>query len=366
MYAFRILTTLLAAAGSTLRKNNGEQQQKTNDPIADWKPPSNNEIQQIRRLFVEPMKSLSSPIFFSTDSATGKRHQSLKYVQQSADNRPILFISNHQLVGIDSWLVVNELWEKSNIFVRAMTHPFISADVKNDGTDGAEGEGAFTLPGSQSLYKNFGCLPVSPRNYYKLMKYNQPTLLFPGGARESFHKVNEQYTLKGWSETSDFVRIAAKYNATIMPISSVGAAESAIFLDNLPFADTLNDALVKATPNGGAPYDARYDANKEPINFPLVLPKPTGPARHYFLFNKPINLENIDYKDKDECQQIYNTIQDTIKQGCNDLLEAKTKDPFDNPIRRIPYEQFWRKDAPTFSIDVLNNRKISKCDNHQG
>ena len=89
-------------------------------------------------------------------------------------------------------------------------------------------------------------------------------------------------------------------------------------------------------------------------HFPLVLPKPTGPARHYFLFNKAINLTNIDYKDKDECQQIYNTIQDTIKQGCNDLLRAKTKDLFENPIRRIPYEQFWKKQAPTFPIDVLN------------
>ena len=311
---------------------------KKYDPILDWNPPSHDEITETRKRFIDPMKSLTSAIFFSTDPS-GKRHESLKHVRQAA-NKPILFVSNHQLVGIDSWLVVNELWD-SGITVRAMTHPFLSNT--NNG---------FSLPGG-SLYQNFGCLPVSPRNFYKLMESNQPSLLFPGGARESFHKFNEQYTLTAWSEESDFVRTAAKFDATIFPFSSVGAAESAIFLDPLPFADTLNDALLRATAKHGAPFDARYDAGGELISFPLVVPKPL-PSRHYFLFDKPIDLSNVDHKDKHDCSKIYRGIQQTIKRGCNDLLHARKRDPFEDPWRRVAYEQLWRKQAPTFSLDLLN------------
>ena len=341
MHTLRLLFTLLA----------GTQNEVTNkkyNPIVDWEPPSQNEILQTRQRFIEPMKSLTSSIFFSTDADTGERHETLKYLSKDDDadhNKPILFVSNHQLVGIDSWLVVNEIWE-SGTYVRAMTHPFLS-NVDNE-------KGGFTLPGG-SFYKTFGCLPVSPRTFYKLMKSNQPTLLFPGGARESFHKANEQYTLTAWSEESDFVRTAAKFNATIIPFSSVGAAESAFFLDQLPFADAVMDAILQVTPKEQAPFNARYDATKrnKQISFPIVVPKPL-PSRHYFLFDKPIDLSNVDYNNKIECQEIYQNIKESIKQGCTDLIQAKNQDPYYDPLKRVAYEQLMRKQAPTFPINLLN------------
>ena len=249
-------TTPTSTRGNSNSNNNGKY-----DPILDWKPPSQEQIRQTRRQIIEPMKALTSPIFISTNPNTGQRHQSLKYVidaattttaqqQQHYERRsPILFVSNHQLLGFDSFLVVNELMEAcssndndNNMFVRPLTHPFLSTIIDNGGGskdgDSSSYDDDFTLPGGTFL-ETYGCLPATPKTFYNCMKYNQACLLFPGGAKESFHKSQEQYTLKAWSDTLDFVRIAAKYNATIIPFSSVGAAESAIFLDQIKVPSSL-------------------------------------------------------------------------------------------------------------------------------
>ena len=358
MYALsRILVTLFAVRNN----NNNNKNNNEYDPILDWKPPSQEEILPLRRRFIYPMKSLTSAIFFSTDQS-GKRHKTLKCLgcndtkskdesldenDDNLNNKPTLFVSNHQLVGIDSWLVVNELWE-SKIFVRAMIHPFLTNNNNNNNDEG------FSLPGG-SIYETFGCLPVSPKTYYQLMKGKQPSLLFPGGARESFHQSGEEYTLTAWSDESDFVRTAAKFNATIVPFSSVGAAESAYFLDQFPLAQSFHNAMLQLTPKERVPYNARYDAGGAHISFPLVFPKPL-PSRHYYLFDRPIDLSTVNHNDKTECQKIYQDIKVRIKQGCKDLLQAKQRDPYSDPLKRIPYEQLMQKQAPTFPIDLLNAR----------
>merc|ERR1711920_928285 len=77
----------------------------------------------------------------------------------------------------------------------------------------------------ENLFQKFGAVPVSPRNYYRLMQTGQTGLLFPGGVREVFHGKDEAYKLF-WPEKVDFVRTAARFNATIIPVSSVGMADS--------------------------------------------------------------------------------------------------------------------------------------------
>ena len=89
-------------------------------------------------------------------------------------------------------------------------------------------------------FQTFGAVMVTPKNFYRLMATGQTGLLFPGGVREVFHGKGEDYELF-WPEKVDFVRVAARFNATIIPISAVGAADSGtILLDaeellNLPF-----------------------------------------------------------------------------------------------------------------------------------
>lgn len=50
-------------------------------------------------------------------------------------------------------------------------------------------------------------------------------LLFPGGAREVNKRVGQEYQLF-WKETADFVRLAARCDAIIVPFAAVGADDA--------------------------------------------------------------------------------------------------------------------------------------------
>ena len=71
----------------------------------------------------------------------------------------------------------------------------------------------------------YGAVRVSAKNLYKLLQQGERVLLYPGGARESFKLKNEKYQLF-WPETSEFVRMAAKFGATIVTLAAVGVEES--------------------------------------------------------------------------------------------------------------------------------------------
>ena len=314
---------------------------KTYDAVLDWKPPSEQEIQQTQQLVMGPMKTLTSSVFYSTDR-DGRVHEGLSRLPPQPENRPMLFVSNHQLVGLDSWLVVNELLDQCNIFARALTHPFLYAN-EPDGT---------------SFLETYGCLPVSTRNFVRLLQTRQPVLLFPGGVKEAFVQQRQNaYDLTGWAETTDFVRAAAKYNATLVPFSSIGAAESALFWNELPgwkdVAPGVQDMLQRAA-GARAPTDARYNAvaRQKIIDFPLVFPKP-WPARHYFWFHDAVPLP-VDYRDRDACAAVYRNVKRQIQDGCTKLVRAAAQDPYRDAFRRVPYEQLTRRSAPSFAVDVLN------------
>ncbi|OMO99361.1 Diacylglycerol acyltransferase [Corchorus olitorius] len=66
-----------------------------------------------------------------------------------------------------------------------------------------------------------GAVPVSPGNLYKLMSSKSYVLLYPGGVREAFHRKGEAYKLF-WPEQSEFVRMAARFGAKIVPFGVVG------------------------------------------------------------------------------------------------------------------------------------------------
>ena len=196
---------------------------------------------------------------------------------------------------------------------------------------------------------------VSPKNYYRLMQTGQNALLFPGGVREVFHGKDEAYELF-WPDKVDFVRIAAKFNATIVTISAVGAADSAnILIDapdilNLPFG--LGERAMNNTQNT---VSARFDqdADGELFQPPLVVPKPL-PARQYFVFGRPIETKGVNHSDKKECENLYGTVKRELRKGLDDVLEARKNDPFADTAKRLAYEQLTGKKAPSFQVEELN------------
>ncbi|KAI3825438.1 hypothetical protein L1987_06925 [Smallanthus sonchifolius] len=79
----------------------------------------------------------------------------------------------------------------------------------------------FGIPRISIWLRVFGLLPVSAINLFKLLSNKSYVLLYPGGAREALHRKGEVHKLF-WPEQQEFVRMAAKCGATIVPFGSVG------------------------------------------------------------------------------------------------------------------------------------------------
>lgn len=322
------------------------------DPIVDWKLPPKDVVHNVIENRVKPLRRLASPVFFSTDGE-GKRWKGLSRVPSEG---PLVFVANHQLLGLDLGMVIAELLEERGIMARGLAHPVI---FEQTGASAARPKPENSIPGIQqsennspfdnALFQQFGAVKVSPRNYYRLLQTGQNVLLFPGGVREVFHGKDEAYQLF-WPETADFVRTAARFNATVIPISAVGAADSLNVLVDAPELAKLpfyGDVVRERSANVTA---ARFNVNDEDELFAPPLVVPSLPARHYFMFGKPMSTADVHHKDMDECNNFYANVQDELNRGFDDILQARENDPFSGLFRRVAYEQLTGKRAPTFSM----------------
>ena len=99
--------------------------QKPYDPIKDWTLPPKDIIDKVIESRVKPQRESTSPVFFSTDSVTGKRRKGLSLVP--SNDKPLLFVGNHQLFGQDLGMIIAQLIEERGINARGLMHP-IAAD----------------------------------------------------------------------------------------------------------------------------------------------------------------------------------------------------------------------------------------------
>jgi pimeloyl-ACP methyl ester carboxylesterase/1-acyl-sn-glycerol-3-phosphate acyltransferase len=343
---------------------------KEYDPVTDWTLPPDHVVKAVIEKVVVPQRERTSPVFFSTDPITGKRRRGLSHVP--ASTKPMLIVGNHQLFGQDLGMIISELLEERGIIARGLAHPIALGGFNGAESDSNESkvreqkrrwefdENSQSLASPTALFSMFGAVKVSPRNFYRLLQSNQTVLLFPGGTKEALHGKDEAYQLF-WPEKVDFVRVAAKFNATIVPLSAIGAADSVdIVMDapdllKLPFG--IGDNLANFT--SAAP-SARFDTANEDELFipPLAVPKPF-PARHYFLFGKPYDTTLIDPKDQDGCLRAYEDIENEIKQDIQALLEARKDDIYAlDGLKRSSYQRFFGKTPPTFPLESLTPSNI--------
>jgi len=271
-------------------------------------------------------------------------------------------------VGGDLALLVGKLY-KNGIPVRGLAHPFIfqgGSFGPGSGTKLQKSRELGRVPGieeppmdggnniqSMQRFEEFGAVMVTPRNFYRLMQTGQNALLFPGGVREVFHGKNESYQLF-WPEKVDFVRTAARFNATIVPVSAVGMADSFNFLlDSKELLDVpvLGQRAKDFSNNITA---ARFDASDQDESFLPPIVAPGVPSRNYFVFGRPTYTHTIDPKDKDACKEAYLNIQNEMNLGFDDVLKAREKDPFKDGIPRLAYERLTGRQAPTFNINDIH------------
>ena len=383
-------------------------------------PPSPRDLE---RAFasLDPLRAIVSPVFFST-RADGSVVEGLDAVPLSEKDRPVLLVGNHQTLAPDLGFLVEGFVRQRGTLVRGLAHPVVAGAGAEAGTgtgarrgdeNGARGSNAaaaaydsranrslpFGLelpappdlrdaverawrtnahgnggigaafgggvgpdpgpaPGGLGAFTTFGAVPVSGRNFYRLLAAGECVLLFPGGVREAFKRKGESYRLF-WPSKPEFVRMAIRHGATIVPFAAVGAEDALeIVADSddvakLPFG--LGDAAMersRAVPRARA-VDTRVTEDgeaEETFVQPIVVPK--TPKRYYFKFGAPISTAGLRDagvdKDEEKVRALYARVRGDVEDGVDWLLRKRGEDPFEDTLKRAVWEAASGKRAPTF------------------
>ncbi|CAB1116918.1 unnamed protein product [Ectocarpus sp. CCAP 1310/34] len=298
------------SGGDDLRRGEG-----VGDPVLDFKLDlddrgvkmawESTEAFPMRCTVVQMMDRFTSPVFFSVNER-GELNHGLGSVPDYEEGRSILFVGNHQLLGIDMPILVRKILAEKNILVRGLAHPVVTGcgtgdlfetikrQQESDETQvrrgnnvvlvthslGASGitrplasavlqtvraasrrigsvvtacaktvangasvahrvikrdqkgfdrfEGSASSPSISERVGDFmvklGAVSVTPRNMLRLFKAGESMLLYPGGVKEALHQKGQEYQIF-WPEKGEFVRMAASFNATIVPFAAVGSAD---------------------------------------------------------------------------------------------------------------------------------------------
>ena len=309
------------------------------DYVRAFEPPSPEALANASAS-LDTIRRLASPVFFST-TAEGRRVAGLSGLppmpalgapttapaEGTPRRPPVLFVGNHQLIGPDIALLVEAVYRETGALVRGLSHPsnFRPQPDEQGGPDGGRGDGnnAFT-----DFNARFGAVPVGPRALFKLLSRGEPTLLYPGGIREAFKstKRGEAYKLF-WPPAEgggDFARMAARFNATIVPVAAIGADECfEMLLDQrdllkLPYVGPRLAETATRTPVARA---------GEVFVPPFSLPAPWRFRRFYFLFGSPIESGAVDAGDPEACAALYLSVQAELERSLTYLLERRAFDP---------------------------------------
>ncbi|KAL0331305.1 UNVERIFIED_CONTAM: Acyltransferase-like protein, chloroplastic [Sesamum angustifolium] len=190
-----------------IKGTNTYRRTRNHDYVMDFVPLSMSEFEQA----VERngwFRNYAGPAMFST-TEDGKIVRGLSGVP---DEGPVLLVGYHMLMGLELSPLVEEFLRVKNVMVRGIAHPTLFSHLverKNE---------EFSLPDYLRVY---GAVPVSASNLFKLLKTKSHVLLYPGGAREALHRKGEEYKLF-WPDQPEFVRMAARFGATIVPFGVIG------------------------------------------------------------------------------------------------------------------------------------------------
>jgi hypothetical protein len=208
---------------------------------------------------------------------------------------------------------------------------------------------------SFDTFRIMGAVPVAPSNLFKLLSSKSHVLLYPGGMREALHRKGEEYKLF-WPEQSEFVRMAARFGAKIVPFGAVGEddlGQVVIDYDDLvkiPYFKSeieslTNEALQLRSGASG-------EVANQQVHMPGILPK--VPGRFYYYFGKPIETEGrkLELKDREKSQELYIEVQSEVERCIAYLKEKRESDPYRSILSRLLYQAThgFTSDIPTFEI----------------
>ncbi|KAJ6848535.1 putative acyltransferase-like protein, chloroplastic [Iris pallida] len=309
------------------------------DFVTDYLPPT---LSEFRKLLVQDFSLLriaTSPVFLSTLD-DGRIVRGLSGVPNEG---PVLFVGYHMLMGLELFFFAEQLLREKNIAIRALAHPYLGARPET----------------SQQKYELFdglivfGGLPVSAKHIFKLFSTKSFILLYPGGSREAHHRKGEAYKLF-WPDQPEFVRMAARFGATIVPFGVVGEddiAELVFDYDDqmkIPYLKRWIEDHNKQAGGNIRAGTAGEVANQD-MYFPGVIPK--VPGRFYYLFGKPVETRGMGYlKDRDSANEVYLRIKSDVEGLISYLKTKREEDPYRSIVKRTmsQYSKVDPSEVPTF------------------
>ncbi|KAK3026747.1 hypothetical protein RJ639_042200 [Escallonia herrerae] len=180
-------------------------------------------------------------------------------------------------------------------------------------------------------------------------------LLYPGGVREALHRKGEEYKLF-WPKQSEFVRMASRFGAKIIPFGTVGEDDICQLL--LDYDDQMQIPYLKALTEEITAEVAtlRTDSEGEVANQDFYLPavSPKLPGRFYFLFGKPIETEGRkqELRSRDKAHELYLEVKSEVEKCLTYLKEKRESDPYRSIVSRTVYQAThgFESEVPTFEL----------------
>ncbi|KAL9458030.1 hypothetical protein AB3S75_006976 [Citrus x aurantiifolia] len=311
------------------------------DRVSDYVPLTPSEFNKLN-LILSYIEQMFSPVTLST-LEDGMIVRGLGGIPMEG---PVLIVGYHMLLGIELIPLVCQFFIQRKIILRGMAHPMLFVKLK-------DGRLLDSFPFDQIGI--FGGVPVSAVNFYKLLSLKSHILLYPGGIREALHRKGEEYKLF-WPEQSEFIRMAARFGAKIVPFGVVGEDDFGdVLLDyddqiKIPFMKSIIEEFTNSV--GNLRTETRGEVANQDLHFPMFLPK--VPGRFYYYFGKPIETEGRkqELRDKGKAHELYLQVQDEIEKNIAFLKEKREKDPYRSVLSRLAYQAAHgvTSEIPTFEI----------------
>ncbi|KAF2536369.1 hypothetical protein F2Q68_00019956 [Brassica cretica] len=246
------------------------------------------------------------------------------------DEGPVLLVGYHMLMGLELGPMSEAFIKEKNILFRGMAHPILYAE-----TDSTKEFGYM------DWIKVFGAYPVTATNLFKLLSSKSHVLLYPG-VKSVVVLQGEQYKLI-WPDQQEFVRMAARFGATIVPFGTVGEDDIAeLVLDyndlmKIPFLSNYISEVTRDTKEFKLRDESSGEVANQQLYLPGVLPK--IPGRFYYLFGKPIHTKGRPelVKDKEAAKLVYLEAKEEVEKCIAYLLKKREEDPYRSVVDRLSY-----------------------------
>ncbi|PIN01708.1 Diacylglycerol O-acyltransferase [Handroanthus impetiginosus] len=327
---------VLTLVGASFYRRGGRH-----DYVSDYLAPTPSEFQKM----YEPQRwivAATKPVMLST-LESGKIVKSLAGIPSEG---PVIYVGYHMMLGIDLVPLVSRFRLERNILLRGIAHPMLFTKLR---------EGKLPALSSFDTFRKAGAVPVSATNFYKLCSSKSHILLYPGGMREALHRKGEEYKLF-WPEQSEFVRMAAKFGAKIVPFGSIGEDDvGQLLLDyndlrNIPYfrdaIEELTDEAVKLRTG------TEGEVANQDVHLPIFVPK--VPGRFYYIFGKPIETEGRkqELRSREKAHELYLEVKAEVEKSLAYLKEKRENDPYRNILARLAYQAThgFDSEVPTFDL----------------